>query len=228
LKPILTLDSLPIGWQNAMAPLFHSDELSPLREFLESERKKDAQIFPDPDFWFEALKRTSPASVKAVILGQDPYHGAGQAHGLSFSVPRGMKLPPSLVNIFKEYQDDLGLTAPQHGDLSSWADQGVLLLNSVLSVRNASPLSHANQGWELVSDKILQIVNQSRQPCAFILWGGYAQKKANLITNSAHLILRAPHPSPLSVYRGFYGSKPFSKTNQFLHSRGISEIDWKL
>ena len=177
---------------------------------------------------FNALKLTPYKNVKVVIIGQDPYHGVGEAHGLSFSVQKGIKLPPSLQNIFKELYDDLGIKNGECGDLTPWARQGVLLLNSILSVRKDSPLSHKDLGWELLTDHIIKLINLKKEPVVFILWGGFARSKKKFITNKNHLIIESVHPSPLSAYNGFFGSKPFSKTNNFLKKNNIKEIDFKL
>jgi uracil-DNA glycosylase len=175
---------------------------------------------------FNALKLTPPENVRAVILGQDPYHGAGQAHGLCFSVLPGTDLPPSLRNIFKELRADLGVTAPENGCLEHLAKSGVLLLNTVLTVRESAPGSHKNKGWEVLTDRIISLVNESETPTVFLLWGNFARAKKTLITNKRHLILEAAHPSPLSASNGFFGCRHFSKTNEFLRKNGLSEIDW--
>ena len=177
---------------------------------------------------FNALHYTSYADTKVVILGQDPYHGPGQAHGLSFSVLPGVEPPPSLKNIFQELHDDLGCTIPNNGCLKPWADQGVLLLNTVLTVREHQAFSHHNQGWEQFTDRIIELLNEREKPMAFILWGSPARKKKVMITNPRHYIVESPHPSPLSANRGFFGSHPFSRVNQFLESCGETPIDWQL
>ena len=183
---------------------------------------------PPKDDIFSAFNHTPFAQVKVIILGQDPYHGENQAHGLSFSVPEGQKIPPSLQNIFKERQSDIGCPPPSHGNLTQWADQGVLLLNTVLTVRAHEANSHKGKGWEQFTDAIIKKLDADPRPKVFVLWGGPAQKKAHLLCSPNHLILKAPHPSPLSVYRGFYGSQPFSKINAFLAQKGITPIDWTL
>jgi uracil-DNA glycosylase len=177
---------------------------------------------------YNALHYTSFKDTKVVILGQDPYHGPGQAHGLSFSVQPGIEMPPSLQNIFKELHNDLGCYLPNHGCLKKWADQGVLLLNTVLTVRQGQPNSHKGMGWEQFTDQVIRILNEREQPVVFILWGRHAQSKKELITGAHHLILESSHPSPMSASRGFFGSRPFSKTNQFLREIGVREIDWQI
>ncbi len=183
-------------------------------------------IFPPHDHIFEALKLTPYSNVKVVIMGQDPYHGVGEAHGLSFSVQKGVKVPPSLQNIYKELYDDLGIPPRSDGDLTGWAKEGVLLLNAVLTVVKDTPASHRKLGWELFTDYIIKLVNQKDTPVVFILWGNFAKEKAKLITNPIHHIITSPHPSPFSARYGFFGSRPFSKTNEFLKKDGLKEIDW--
>lgn len=197
-----------------------------LRNFLRDEKQKGKKIFPRQEDIFNALKWTPFESVKVVILGQDPYHGAGQAHGLSFSVPKGVKVPPSLVNIKKEIHRDLELDVSSDGDLTAWAEQGVLLLNSVLTVEEGRPGSHQGKGWEDFTDKIVNTLNESERPLVFLLWGGHAQKKGDKINGQKHLVLSAPHPSPLSAYRGFIGCNHFSMANDFLTQNETSAIDW--
>ena len=177
---------------------------------------------------FNALKYTPFSSVKAVIIGQDPYHEVGQAHGLSFSVKKGIPLPPSLQNIYKELEDDLGIKTPPHGELISWAKNGVLLLNATLTVREGMANSHQTIGWQIFTDHVISLLNTSEKPIAFLLWGAYARQKTALITNPKHCILTSAHPSPLSAYRGFFGSKPFSKINAFLEKNGRAPIDWRI
>ena len=215
------------SWSKYLAAAWEDLGLEKLISFLKDEEAKGAKIFPAKENIFRALELTPLEKVKVVILGQDPYHGEGQAQGLAFSVPTDQKLPPSLRNIFKELADDLGGEAPESGDLSSWASQGVLLLNTVLTVQSGKAGSHHGKGWEEFTDSILSLVNQKKENVVFILWGAPAQKKAKLIDQDRHLILSSPHPSPLSSYRGFFGSRPFSKTNAYLRSKGIAEIDWK-
>lgn len=198
-----------------------------LKKFLDDEYANQT-VYPDVKDIFNAFHFTNYANLKVVLLGQDPYHGPGQAHGLSFSVKPGIPAPPSLVNIFKELKDDMGIEIPKHGHLKSWAMQGVLLLNTVMTVRGGEANSHKNKGWETFTDQVIRAINAKEDPVVFWLWGKPAQDKAKLITNSHHLILRAPHPSPLSVYRGFYGSKPFSQTNAFLIQNKKAPIEWTL
>ncbi len=198
-----------------------------LRRFLISEYRT-RQIFPDMYAIFNALHYTSYADTKVVILGQDPYHGEGQAHGLSFSVLPGVEPPPSLLNIFQELSTDLGCTIPNNGCLKPWAEQGVLLLNTVLTVRAHQAGSHQGKGWEHFTDKIINLLNEREKPLAFILWGAPARRKKAMITNPRHFIVESPHPSPLSAYRGFFGSRPFSRVNDFLQRTGQTPIDWQL
>lgn len=214
-------------WDALLADEIRKDYYLRLREFLKQEYTT-RRIYPPMEDIFNALRHTSYSDVKAVILGQDPYHGAGQAHGMCFSVKKGTPPPPSLQNIFKELKADLGIDPPPHGELTSWADQGVLLLNTVLTVREGQPNSHRGRGWEQFTDRVIQLLNQREQPMVFLLWGGNARAKASLITNPQHLVLQCAHPSPLSAYNGFFGCRHFSKTNEFLASRGIPPIDWRL
>lgn len=186
------------------------------------------EIYPPKDYIFNALKLTSYKNTKVVIVGQDPYHGEGEAHGLSFSVQKGVKIPPSLKNIYKELYSDLGIVPEDNGDLSNWAKQGVLLLNSVLTVEKDKAASHRNIGWDVLTDYIIKMLNLKEEPIVFILWGNFAKKKAKLITNEKHLIITSAHPSPLSASRGFFGSKPFSKANNFLVNNKLKPIDWKV
>ncbi len=197
-----------------------------LKDFLSAEIKNKKMIFPSPQNVLKALQLVPLENVKVVILGQDPYHGAGQAHGLAFSVPAPVKAPPSLQNIFKELQADLGISYPENGDLTRWAQQGVLLLNSVLTVQQDLAASHQKKGWEEFTDRIILLINDHCEHVVFILWGSYAQKKAEFVDQSRHLVLKSVHPSPLSSYRGFFGSKPFSKANLWLKSHGIQQIQW--
>lgn len=217
--------------QNDWAPLlereFSKEYYQQLRQFLKNEYEANT-IFPQMNDVFNALHYTPFAEVKVVILGQDPYHGPNQAHGLSFSVQSGVKQPPSLVNIFKELQDDLGITPPNHGCLIDWTKQGVLLLNTVLTVRAGQAHSHRNKGWEHFTDKVITTLNKKSHPVVYILWGNAAQKKKALIDTTKHYIIKAPHPSPLSAYRGFFGSKPFSKTNEHLRNESLKEINWEI
>ena len=213
-------------WLPAVNEEFAKPYYKQLFSFVNQEYKTHT-IYPPADDIFNALHLTPLADVKVVILGQDPYHGEGQAHGLSFSVRAGVKPPPSLVNIFKELESDLHCKIPQHGCLTSWARQGVLLLNAVLTVRERQANSHQGIGWEFFTDRVITLLNENPEPLVFILWGSPAQRKASMITNSKHLILKAPHPSPLSAHRGFFGSRPFSKANEFLVKNGRQPIDWQ-
>ena len=214
-------------WDQLLAPEFEKEYYQKLRQFLIAEYRGKT-IYPGMHDIFNALKYTDYDDVKVVILGQDPYHGPGQAHGMSFSVRPGVKQPPSLVNIFRELQDDLGIDPPDHGYLVKWAEQGVLLLNTCLTVREHQANSHKGKGWEIFTDKVISLLNQREKPMVFILWGGNAKSKQSLITNPSHLILTGAHPSPLSAYNGFYGGRYFSKANEFLESTGQTGIDWNL
>ena len=214
-------------WDALLADEIKKDYYLRLREFLKKEYSTRT-IYPPMNDIFNALRHTSYSNVKAVILGQDPYHGAGQAHGLCFSVKKGTTPPPSLQNIFKELRDDLGIDPPNHGELTAWADSGVLLLNTVLTVREGAANSHKGMGWEQFTDRVIQLLNQREQPMVFLLWGGNARAKAGLITNPNHLVLQCAHPSPLSAYNGFFGCRHFSKTNEFLAQHGIQPINWQL
>ncbi len=216
------------GWKHLLEGEFAKPYMAQLKAFLQSERAAGKRIFPKGSDYFRALDLTPPDKVKVVILGQDPYHGEGQAHGLSFSVPPGVRIPPSLVNIYKELQGDLGIAPARHGFLEHWAKQGVLLLNAVLTVQMANANSHQGKGWELFTDAVIRAVNDLPQPVVFILWGSYAQKKAAFVDTSRHLVIKSVHPSPLSAHNGFFGTKPFSRANVFLESKGLSPIDWKL
>ena len=198
-----------------------------LRKFLKEEYSKRT-VYPPMFDIFNALKYTSFENIKAVIIGQDPYHGPNQAHGLCFSVKKGVEPPPSLINIYKEMQDDIGAIPPKHGELTYWAEQGVLLLNTVLTVRAGAAASHRGQGWENFTNRVISEINKKETPVVFLLWGNPAAEKAKIITNPLHLKLYAPHPSPLSAYRGFFGCRHFSKANEFLMKNGISPIDWQL
>jgi uracil-DNA glycosylase len=202
--------------------------MAELKRFLVAERERGKQIFPRASEWFRALDLTPLEKVRVVILGQDPYHGAGQAHGLCFSVQTGVRPPRSLINIFKELQADLGIEPPRHGFLEHWATQGVLLLNSVLTVEMGQAASHRERGWERFTDRIIREVNAKSEPVVFMLWGSTAQKKGAFVDTSRHLVLKAAHPSPLSAHSGFLGCRHFSKANAFLESRGLAPIDWAL
>ncbi len=214
-------------WDALLADEIKKDYYLRLREFLKQEYTT-RRIYPPMEDIFNALRHTSYSDVRAVILGQDPYHGAGQAHGMCFSVKKGTPLPPSLQNIFKELKADLGIDPPNHGELTQWADNGVLLLNTVLTVREGQANSHRGMGWEHFTDRVIQLLNERQQPIVFLLWGGNARSKANLITNPQHLVLQCAHPSPLSAYNGFFGCRHFSKTNEFLTQHGMQPINWKL
>ncbi len=215
------------SWQELLADEFEKDYYQHLRIFLKNEYATQ-KIHPDMYHVYEALELTPYEEVKVVILGQDPYHGANQAHGLSFSVQPGVKTPPSLVNIYKELKNDLGIEPVSHGNLVTWAEQGVLLLNTVLTVREGQAYSHRGKGWEQLTDAIIEKLNEREKTIVFILWGKPAQEKMKMIDKSRHIIITAPHPSPLSAHRGFFGSKPFSKTNDALLALGETPIDWQL
>lgn len=215
------------SWKAALANEFTQDYFAQLMDFVANERAKHT-VYPPEHQVFEAFNRTPFEQVKVVILGQDPYHGPNQAHGLCFSVQRGMAIPPSLRNIYKELQSDLGITPPTHGHLIRWAKQGVLLLNATLTVRADSAGSHQKRGWERFSDAAIAAVAQQRQHVVFMLWGNYAQSKATLIDDTKHCILKAAHPSPLSASRGFLGCKHFSQANYYLEQHGIEAIDWEI
>ncbi|HAD10429.1 MAG TPA: uracil-DNA glycosylase [Porticoccaceae bacterium] len=216
------------SWLKVLGEEFDKPYMKALRTFLLAEKRAGKTIYPPSENWFAALDTTPFEAVKVVILGQDPYHGPNQAHGLCFSVPPGVQPPPSLINIYKELDADLGLGAPAHGCLNHWAEQGVLLLNATLTVVAGQAGSHQRQGWESFTDKVIEVLNEQRQHLVFILWGSYAQKKGSIIDESRHCVIRSPHPSPLSAHRGFFGSKPFSRTNAYLQSQGIEPIHWRL
>lgn len=216
------------SWKAPLLPEFSSDYMAALRQFLVSEKAAGKTIYPKGSEWFRALDLTPLDKVRVVILGQDPYHGPDQAHGLCFSVKPGVRPPPSLVNIYKELESDLGLPRPRHGFLEHWARQGVLLLNSVLTVEMAKAASHSQKGWERFTDAVIRLVNAKPDPVVFLLWGSYAQKKAAFVDSSRHLVLKAAHPSPLSAYNGFLGCRHFSQTNAFLEKHGQTPIDWSL
>lgn len=221
------MEILKNDWNDYLKDEFQKPYYINLRKFLVDEFNNKV-IFPDMYDIFNALHFTSYENVKVVILGQDPYHEKGQAHGLSFSVNPGVRIPPSLLNIYKELHNDLNCYIPNNGYLKSWADQGVLLLNTVLTVREGEANSHKNKGWEIFTDEIIKILNKREDPMVFILWGKNAQNKINLITNPCHLILKSVHPSPLSASRGFFGNHHFSKTNDFLRSINKEPIDWQI
>ncbi|MBE6104963.1 uracil-DNA glycosylase [Anaerovibrio lipolyticus] len=214
-------------WEQYLLPEMEKPYYKELRQFLINEYRT-RQIFPDMYSIFNALHYTSLADTKVVIFGQDPYHEPGQAHGLSFSVLPNVPPPPSLQNIFKELETDLGCSVPDNGCLEPWARQGVLLLNTVLTVRAHNANSHQGKGWEIFTDRIISILNEREKPMVFILWGAPARRKKAMITNKAHFIIESPHPSPLSAYRGFFGSRPFSRANEFLKSTGQEPINWQL
>ena len=214
-------------WDGFLYSEFQKEYYIKLREFLKNEYATQT-IYPEMGNIFNALKYTAYEDVKAVILGQDPYHGPNQAHGLCFSVQKGVKAPPSLQNMFKELNSDLGIPIPKSGELTSWARQGVLLLNTVLTVRAGQANSHKGMGWEIFTDRVIELLNMREKPIVFLLWGGPAKTKSKLITNPNHHILSTVHPSPLSAYNGFFGCKHFSKTNEILRSMGEKEIDWRI
>lgn len=216
------------SWQRALAPVLQSREMDDLTRFLAARSAVGARILPPEEERFRAFELTPLSSVKVVILGQDPYHGPGQAHGLAFSVQPGVRVPPSLLNIFKEAAVDLGLARPTHGFLEHWARQGVLLLNDVLTVESGKAGAHQGRGWEALTDAAVRAVNDLPQPVAFLLWGKPAQKKAGFVDSGRHLVLSAPHPSPLAAHRGFFGSRPFSQVNGWLQAQGRTPIDWAL
>lgn len=214
-------------WQRALESEFHKDYYRSLDEFVKNEYKQFC-IYPKEDDIFNAFHFTPLQKVKVVIIGQDPYHGENQANGLCFSVQPNVSVPPSLCNIYKELHDDLGCKIPNNGYLKEWADQGVLLLNTVLTVRAHEAGSHQKKGWERFTDSVIETLNSQNRPIVFILWGRPAQAKKKMLSNPEHLVLEAPHPSPLSAYRGFFGSRPFSKTNEFLVSHNVDAINWQI
>ena len=213
------------SWKKVLSDVFEQDFFQRLVSFVKDEYQTN-QVFPPGKEIFNAFNHCTLQSVKVVILGQDPYHGPGQAHGLSFSVKPGVPFPPSLLNILKEIKSDIGIDMPPNGDLTRWADQGVFLLNATLTVRANQAASHQNQGWETFTDEVIKIINLHQENVVFLLWGAYAQKKADLIDSKKHLILKAPHPSPLSAHRGFLGCRHFSQTNQYLIERNLKPIEW--
>lgn len=214
-------------WDQKLDVIWNSPGFQKFYKMIMAEYDKKT-IYPPKDYIFNALKLTSYKDTKVVIVGQDPYHGEHQAHGLSFSVQKGVKLPPSLQNIYKELESDLGIPPRTDGDLTGWAKQGVLMLNAVLTVEKDKAASHRNLGWEPMTDYIIKLLNKKDEPVVFILWGNFAKEKSKLITNPNHYIIISPHPSPFSAYSGFFGSKPFSKTNDFLISKKMQPIDWSL
>ena len=219
--------SIGNDWDSLLKGEFEKEYYLKLREFLISEYKSQ-KVYPPMGDIFNALKYSSYENTKVVIIGQDPYHQEGQAHGLCFSVNKGVKIPPSLVNIYKELHDDLGIEIPSHGYLESWAKQGVLLLNATLTVRDSKPMSHKGKGWEIFTDNVIKLLNDREKPMVFILWGNNARTKESLITNPNHMIIEGAHPSPLSAYNGFFGGKYFSRANRFLEAVGINPIDWRI
>lgn len=222
---------MAVIFRNAWGPLLEPELAKPYYQKLRSQladEYRERTIYPDMHHIFQALHLTSYEDAKVVILGQDPYHGAGQAHGLSFSVLPGVRTPPSLQNIYKELRDDLGCPIPSHGYLEHWARQGVLLLNAVLTVREGQPNSHRKLGWEAFTSAVIAALNEREQPLAFILWGRNAQEKASFIDRRRHLVVASAHPSPLSAHNGFFGSRPFSRVNAFLREHGMEEIDWRV
>lgn len=225
----VTLDE---SWKAPLSGEFAAEYMQQLRAFLIGEREKGKRIFPAGSLWFHALDATPLPKVRVVILGQDPYHGPGQAHGLCFSVRPGVRPPPSLVNIYKEMESDLGIPRASHGHLEHWARQGVLLLNSVLTVESGMAASHRGRGWEQFTDAVVRLVAEKEEPAVFLLWGSYAQKKAAFVQSveqgGRHCVLKAPHPSPLSAHNGFFGCRHFSKANAFLEAQGMAPIDWAL
>lgn len=216
------------GWKSFLEPEFEKDYMTSLREFLVAEKKKGKKIFPKGEDIFRSFDLAPFSEVKVVILGQDPYHGDGQAHGLCFSVEKGVRPPPSLQNIYKEMDRDLGIKNSGDGDLSSWAKQGVLLLNSVLTVERNNAASHSGKGWETFTDKVIEVLSEEKENLVFLLWGNYAKTKGQKIDRKKHLVLESPHPSPFSFHRGFLGNSHFSKTNDYLKAHGKKEIDWRV
>ncbi len=223
----MALENAP-SWQAELNSEFEQTYMQDLKAFLRAEKDQGKVIYPHSSNWFHALESTSLEDVKVVILGQDPYHQPNQAHGLCFSVLPGIKPPPSLVNIYKELETDLGIERPNHGYLESWARQGVLLVNAVLTVEDSHANAHQGKGWEQFTDKIIRTVNERCNNVVFMLWGGYAQKKGAVIDTKKHLVLKAPHPSPLSAHRGFLGCRHFSQANSYLEQHGKKAIDWRL
>ena len=223
----MVLENAP-SWQRVLDDEFAAPYMQDLKQFLRAEKDKQKVIYPHSSNWFHALETTPLDQVKVVILGQDPYHQPGQAHGLCFSVKPGVKTPPSLVNIYKELESDLGVKPVAHGYLESWAKQGVLLLNAVLTVEDSKANAHQGKGWEQFTDKVISTVNEQCENVVFMLWGSYAQRKGSVIDTDRHLVLKAPHPSPLSAHRGFFGCRHFSQANQYLEAHGQSTINWQL
>ncbi|WP_372652145.1 uracil-DNA glycosylase [Halobacteriovorax sp.] len=226
----MKISNIPLhsSWKSLLKDEFKKEYFRDLEQFLSNEEDNKEIIFPSKNNIFEALNKTSLENVKVVLIGQDPYHGDDQAHGLSFSVQDGVKIPPSLRNIYKELNSDIGIETPDHGNLENWAKEGVLLLNDVLTVRKSQAGSHQKKGWEKFTDKIIEVIDQECENIVFFLWGSGAQKKAKKVNHNKHFIIKSVHPSPLSSYRGFFGSKPFSKCNEYLKKNGLSEINWEL
>lgn len=224
-------DAVPDSWREVLAPVLASAEARRLGGFLKAEEAAGKRIYPPRGTRLAALALTPLDRVRVVILGQDPYHGAGQAHGLSFSVEKGVRVPPSLVNIYKELHADLGLPIPDHGNLTHWAEQGVLLLNASLTVEDGQPASHSKLGWEAITDAVVAAVAAKPEPCVFLLWGSHARRKAERVpglVGGHHLVLTAPHPSPLSAHSGWFGCRHFSKANAFLEAKGRGALDWQV
>ena len=216
------------SWLAELRQEFDQPYMKALREFLVAEKRAGKTIYPASASWFNAFRCAPFEAVRVVILGQDPYHGPGQAHGLCFSVPRGVEPPPSLLNIFAELERDLGLPRPAHGCLEHWACQGVLLLNSVLTVERGRAAAHQGKGWETFTDRVVEVLNAHREHLVFMLWGSYAERKGRIVDRARHLVLSSPHPSPLSAYRGFIGNGHFSAANRYLGAHGLTQIDWRL
>jgi uracil-DNA glycosylase len=214
------------NWREMIGGEF-DQHMARIEQFLRQEKASEHKIYPDDARIFNALNSTAFENIKVVIIGQDPYHGEGQAHGLSFSVPKDIPIPPSLKNVYKEIKAEYGIDMPEHGDLTHWAEQGVLLLNATLTVRRGSPGSHQGNGWEEFTDAIIRAINQKREPVVFLLWGSYAQKKGALIDRKKHRVLEAPHPSPLSAHRGFIGCGHFKRANVYLKKHGLTPIEWQ-
>ena len=214
------------SWLQVLGNEFEQEYMQQLRSFLQAEKAARRLIYPPGPQIFNAFKHTPLPKVKVIILGQDPYHGPGQAHGLCFSVPEGIDIPPSLQNIYRELEQDLGVPAPRHGCLTAWAEQGVLLLNSVLSVRRGQAASHQGRGWEQFTDRVIAVINEQLQGAVFMLWGSYAQRKGAMVNAGKHLLLKAPHPSPLSAHRGFFGCRHFSRANDYLQQQGQTPVNW--
>lgn len=216
------------SWLGLLESEFEQPYMKALRSFLMQEQSAGAQIYPPGELIFNALNTTPFEQVRVIILGQDPYHGPDQAHGLCFSVQPGVRIPPSLKNIYQELHDDLGVPVPAHGCLTHWAEQGVLLLNAVLTVEAGKANSHQNKGWEQFTDRVIKLLNDRAENLVFMLWGSYAQRKGGVIDRQRHLVLQAPHPSPLSAYRGFFGCRHFSQANQYLRQHGLQPVEWQL